>query len=105
MEGDFERRTRQHSLDAAQIGNRLISRRSRLISDREGPQAPQPSLRLLFAKSGGRGLLETIRPAAPGIGELLFERRVVDGRHMTPGRADDELETRQRRFVEVDIRG
>jgi hypothetical protein len=78
MKRDFERRTRQHRLDPAQIGDRLIDVRSRLIGYRKGPQATEPSPGLLFAEGRRRRLLEPVRPVPPRLRKSLLKRCRVD---------------------------
>src|SRR5215472_11252873 len=105
MERDFERGTRQHCLDPAEIGDRLRSVRPRLITNREGPKAVQASTGHLLAESPRRCFLEPIRPAAAGLGELSFERRHVDRRYPASRGPDDKMDPGQRRFVDLGIKG
>src|SRR5215472_5107247 len=105
MERDFERRTREHCLDPAEIGDRLRSVRPRLITNRVGPNAAQASTGYLLAESPCRCFLEPIRPAAAGLGELSFERRHVDRRYLASHGLDDEMDPGQRRFVDLGIKG
>src|SRR5215467_1850896 len=105
MERDFERRTCEHCLDPAEIGDRLRSVRPRLITNREGLNAAQASTGHLLAESPRRCFLDPIRPAAAGLGELSFERRHVDRRYLASRGPDDEMDPGQRRFVDLGIKG
>ena len=103
MQRYFERRTGQHRVDPAQIRDRLTRIGTRLIADRKGRYAAQPGMRLLLAKRCRRRSLEPVRPTAPRLGKPLFERCIVDRGYLAAGSADDELDARQGRIVEVSV--
>ena len=103
MQRHFERRTGQHRVDPAQIGDRLAGIGTRLVADRKGRYPAQPGMRFLLAERCRRRFLEPVRPAAPRLGKPLFERRIVDRGYLAAGGADDELDARQRQIVEVGV--
>src|SRR6516165_7646237 len=105
MERDFERRTREHCLDPAEIGDRLRSVRPRLVTNRKGLNTAQAGTGHLLAESPRRCFLEPIRPAAAGLGELSFERRHVDRRYPASRGPDDEMDPGQCRLVDMGIKG
>ena len=105
VQRDFERRAGQHPLDPRQVGDRLGRLGQRLVGERIGFQPAQPDLRLGLAEFGLGRLLKPVRPAVPGLGQLLFEHRGIDRRHVAPGGVDDELDAGQHPIVEMGVIG
>ena len=103
MNRDFERRTGKDGIDPGQVGHRLRDLGPRLIGDRQRLEPAQPRSRAILAEGGRCRFGKAVRPDPPRLGQLLFERRRIDGRHRAAGRADDEVDARQHRLVEMGV--
>ncbi len=104
MKRNLQSRAFQRILDPRQVGDRLGGLGQGLVGDWKRLEAAQPDLRLGLAEFRLGRLLQPVRPASPGLGQLLFQRRHVDCRHGAPGGVDDELDARQHRFVEMGVK-
>ncbi len=103
MNRDFERRTGKDGVDPGEVGDRLHDLGPRLVGDRQRLEPAQPGARSVLAKGGRRRFGKAVRPGPACLGQLPFERRRIDGRHRAAGRADEEMDARQHRLVEMGV--